>query len=66
MLSQLLFNLFINNLAIFFKSLNFGVKVGDENVCVMLYSDDIVLLAESETDLQLLLNALYNWLFEMI
>ena len=61
MLSQLLFNLFINNLAIFFKSLNLGIKVGDENVCVMLYSDDIVLLAESETDLQLLLNALYNW-----
>ena len=27
----------------------------------MLYADDIVLLAECETDLQLLLNALYDW-----
>ena len=60
-LSPLLFNLFINNLAIFLKSLDLGVKIGDENVCVMLYADDIVLLAESETDLQLLLNALYDW-----
>ena len=60
-LSSLLFNLFINNLAIFLKSLDLGVKIGDENVCVMLYADDIVLLAESETDLQLLLNALYDW-----
>ena len=61
MLSPLLINLFINNLAIFLKSLDLGVKIGDENVCVMLYADDLVLLAESETDLQLLLNALYDW-----
>ena len=46
-LSPLLFDLFINNLAIFLKSLDLGVKIGDENVCVMLYADDIVLLAES-------------------
>ena len=58
MLSPLLFNLFINDLAIYLKSPDLGIKAGDETVC--LYADDIVLLAECETDLQLLLNALYN------
>ena len=60
-LSPLLFNLFINDLAIYLKSLNLGVKLEDEKVCIMLYADDIVLLAESSTELQLLLNALSDW-----
>ena len=60
-LSPLLFNLFINDLAVFLKSLDLGVKIADENVCLLLYADDIVLLAESEADLQLLLNALNDW-----
>ena len=51
MLSPLLFNLFINDLAVFLKSLDLGVKIADENVCLMLYA---VLLAKSEVDLQLL------------
>ena len=59
-LSPLLFNLFINDLATYLKSLDLEVKVGDGNVYVMLYADDIVLLAACETDLQLLLNTLYN------
>ena len=57
-LSPLLFNLFINDLAVFLKSLDLGVKIADENVCLMLYADDVVLLAESEADLQLILNSL--------
>ena len=60
-LSPLLFNLFIDDLAVFLKSLDLGVKVADENVCLMLYADDVVLLSESEADLQLLLNALNAW-----
>ena len=60
-LSPLLFNLFINDLAVFLKSLDLGVKVNNEKVCIMLYADDIVLLAETETDLQLLLDALSDW-----
>ena len=60
-LSPLLFNLFINDLAVFLKSLDLGVKIADENVCLMLYADDVVLLAESEADLQLLLNSLNDW-----
>ena len=34
-LSPLLFNLFINDLAVFLKSLDLGVKVNNENVCIM-------------------------------
>ena len=61
MLSPLLFNLFINDFATYLKSLDLGVKVGDETLCIMLYGDDIVFLAECETDLQLYLNTLYDW-----
>ena len=60
-LSPLLFNLFINDLAIYIKSLDLGVEVDEEKICLLLYADDIVLLAESSSDLQLLPNALYDW-----
>ena len=46
-LSPLLFNLFINDLAIHIKSLALGVEIDVENICLLLYADDIVLLAES-------------------
>ena len=60
-LSPLLFNLFINDLAIFIKSLDLGVEWGGEKGCLLLYADDIVLLAESSSELQILLNALNDW-----
>ena len=60
-LSPLLFNLFINDLVIYIKSLDLGVEIDEEKICLLLYADDIVLLAESSSDLQLLLNALYDW-----
>ena len=53
--------LFINDLAIYIKSLDLGVEIDEEKICLLLYADDIVLLAESSSDLQLLLNALYDW-----
>ena len=56
-LSPLLFNLFINDLAVFLKSLDLGISLGDEKIS----ADDIVLLAESSDELQLLLNALDEW-----
>ncbi|XP_060589316.1 uncharacterized protein LOC132744577 [Ruditapes philippinarum] len=60
-LSPLLFNLYINDLALYLKSLNIGVTIDDEIVCILLYADDIVLLAETERDLQCLLNGLHDW-----
>ena len=56
-LSPLLFNLYINDLAKYIKRLN----IGDEKICILLYADDIVLLAETANDLQVLLDALHAW-----
>ena len=60
-LSPTLFNLYINDLVSYLKDLNIGIDIGDTKVCILLYADDIVLLAESANDLQCLLNALSVW-----
>ena len=60
-LSPILFNLYINDLALYLKSLGKGIPCDGDRVCILLYADDIVLLAETEQDLQFLLNALHDW-----
>ena len=51
-LSIILFNKFINDLAISSKVLNEGIDIGNQRVYILLYADDIVVIAENETDLQ--------------
>jgi len=41
--------------------LDIGISIGDEKLCILLYADDIALMADNEHDLQLLLNALSTW-----
>ena len=60
-LSPLLFNLYINDLAIYLKSFGVGINCDEDKVCILMYADDIVLLAETERDLQILLTALHDW-----
>ncbi|CAG2239279.1 unnamed protein product [Mytilus edulis] len=60
-LSPILFNTFINNLVSEVKSLNFGIPIEEEKICILLYADDIVLLVENESDLQMLLDVLHMW-----
>jgi hypothetical protein len=60
-LSPLLFNLFVNDLATAIKSLGKGVLIGEERLSILLYADDIVLLAENEKDLHSMLNVLSDW-----
>jgi hypothetical protein len=60
-LSPLLFNLYINDLITYLKSFNVGIDIEGEKICILLYADDIVLLAENSNDLQCLLNALNDW-----
>ena len=60
-LSPLLFNLYINDLVKTIKSSNIGIPVGEEIVSILLYADDLVLLAQNETDLQSLLCILEKW-----
>ena len=61
LLSLLLFNLFINNLVESIKNLNIGIDVGEEKVSLLLYADDIILLAENENDMQIVLDMLSVW-----
>ena len=42
----------------FTSVIDIGISVENENVCILLYADDIVLLAPNEDDLQTLLDAL--------
>ncbi len=61
-LSPILFNCFINDLALKLKSLGLGIDVNEqEKICILMYADDIVLLADSEADLQQMLNSLNEW-----
>ena len=60
-LSPIMFNIFINNLIDAIKSLDIGVNIDDEKIGILLYADDIVLMAENENDLQVLLNVLSKW-----
>ena len=60
-LSPTLFNLFLNDLAVGIKRLNDGVLVDDMCVSILLYADDIILLAPEENKLQNQLDYLYEW-----
>ena len=60
-LSTTLFNVYINDLAKEIKSLNFGIPVEGYNLSILLYADDIVLLSETEDDLQCMLDKLHEW-----
>ena len=35
--------------------------MNDDNICLLLYADDIVLLAENENDMQYVLDILWKW-----
>ncbi len=61
-LSPLLFNLYINDLAQILKQMNIGVTIDTgEKVPLLLYADDLCLLAESEIQLQQMLDTLHGW-----
>ena len=59
-LSPMLFNVFMNNLVSEVKSLNYGVKLGDTTISILLYADDIALISESEDSLQKMLDVVNN------
>ena len=61
LLSPCLFNLFFDSLSDEIKSLRKGVPFGNEKLSILLYADDVVLLAETEADLQIMLDVLYKW-----
>ena len=54
-LSPTLFDMFINDLMQDIQALNIGIDLGDYN---LLYADDVVVLGETEGDLQTTLDIL--------
>ena len=60
-LSPLFFNAFVNDLTLAIKSLNCGIPVSlESSTSILLYADDIVLLSESEANMQIMLDYLGN------
>lgn len=61
LLSPSLFALYINELAQEIKQVNLGVPIEDMNLSILLYADDIILIAENEVNLQNMLNIMNSW-----
>ena len=57
-LSPTLFALFINDLAEELKTLNCGITNDETHVCCLLYADDLMLLSDSEDNMQRMLDLL--------
>ena len=60
-ISPTLFSLFINDMANEVKEAGCGIQLGDINVSILLYADDVVLVAENEANLQCMLNTVTEW-----
>ena len=59
------FSIFIDDLVKVIKRLDLGVEIGsDFKVSILLFADDIVLIAPSELNLQLMLDKLFKWCIE--
>ena len=59
--SPTIFAFFINDLICGLNDLNKGVAFGENKLCCLAYADDVLLLAESENDMQDLLNFVNEW-----
>ena len=61
-----LFSLFINDLATDVKDLGLGVKVGGQDISILLlYADDIVLISPTAENLQQMLNEVLKLVLKM-
>ena len=59
--SPSLFNIYINDLAAELDALGKGISFGNNKLSLLMYADDIVILANSEQDLQCQLDCLSLW-----
>ena len=60
-MSPSLFSIYVNDLAEDIRALNIGVDIDDLNVSILLYADDIALIAPDEESLQNMLNCIHSW-----
>ena len=61
LLSPMLFNLYLNDFICNVKESGLGISVDGEKIAILVYADDIVLIAENEQDLQTMMNMLNDW-----
>ena len=61
LLSPTLFNVFINSLIGEIKKLGLGVRCGEVLLAILMFADDIALIAETEQELQKMLDSLFSW-----
>ena len=60
-ISPSLFASYISDLALDMENLSVGITAGNLNLSLLLNADDIILLADTDGDLQLRLNVLNQW-----
>ena len=60
-MSPSLFALFINDLASELNTLCKGINIGYENLSILLFADDIVLVSDNELDMQVMLDYVNEW-----
>ena len=53
--------MFANDLVQEVNDLDLGIPMGDTKISLLMYADDIVLVADSELHLQTMLNTLHEW-----
>ena len=58
-ISPTLFNLYTNDLAL--NALKCGVDIDGRCVSILLYADDVVIMSDSEDNLQKMINCVYSW-----
>ena len=63
-MSPTLFSIFVNDLATRVKALKLGINLGTQNTSILLYADDVAILAENEEDMQTMLNEINEWCIE--
>ncbi len=61
LLSPILFNIYINDLLTTLNNFNIGIQIDDDLIAALAYADDLAIMAETERDLNLLLDVLNLW-----
>jgi hypothetical protein len=56
-----MFNIYVNSLIDDINALNIGIDIDNEKLAILLYADDVVLLAENEKDLQKIMDVFNFW-----
>ena len=64
-LSPTLFSIFANDLVQEINALDLGIQIGTVNISILMYADDIVLISNTEENLQVLIDTLHNWCKKM-